>query len=184
MPVLGTQLNEGAVTLTETSAYDGDDGSGNSTLHHFMAINDGADRATGATDDAAETDPSQSGSVVAFLKGILTTLNSILTRTQPGVTAATTALASSLIAKSSAGNLRGFVGYTTTDQFVQVHNTSSVPANGVAPLVCFPVQANVPFSIDFGYAIPCDTGIVICNSTTGLTKTLGAADMFVTVVYD
>lgn len=46
------------------------DGSGN-----------GTDAVTGAVDDAAVTDPSNDGTVIALLKGILTALNSIDTKT-------------------------------------------------------------------------------------------------------
>ena len=42
----------------------------------------------------------------------------------------------------------------------------------------------MPFAFDFGVqGIPCSAGIVVCNSSTGPTKTLGGADCFFTVVY-
>jgi hypothetical protein len=76
------------------------------------------------------------------------------------------------------------MGYSTVTQFIQVYNTTSLPSNGVNPLIVIPITANAPWSIDFGVAgLPCTTGIVIGNSTTGPTKTIGAADTYISAVY-
>lgn len=100
--------------------------------------------------------------------------------------AVTTAYASSLIVKTSAGTVWGVAGYNSGPaQFLQFHDATAVPANGVAPvgpLVAIAAASN--FSIDFGkYGMGFTTGIVIVNSTTGPTKTLGAADCWIAVRY-
>jgi hypothetical protein len=92
-----------------------------------------------------------------------------------------TALEASHILKASAGVLYGVTGYSarTTSQFIQVHNTTTVPADTAVPIVVFFIPAGpVSFSWDapaqFGKFF--SAGITICNSTTGPAKTLGSAD--------
>lgn len=98
--------------------------------------------------------------------------------------AATTALATNLVVKGSAGKLFGFAGYTTVAQFIQLHNTSSLPADTAVPVLVFPVEANKPFSIELPRPHTCGTGIVVCNSTTGPTKTIGSANTWITAYYE
>ena len=57
-----------------TSAFHGDPGDGTSTWFHLQKTVDGGDATQGAQADAAVTDPSSSGSVVALLKGLLSFL--------------------------------------------------------------------------------------------------------------
>ena len=90
----------------------------------------------------------------------------------------------SRVIKATPGVLFGLSGYSSNvaAQFIQIHDASSLPANGVAPLAFITVPASSNFSIDFGvFGIPCFVGIVVCNSTTGPTKTIGAADCYFTV---
>jgi hypothetical protein len=104
-------------------------------------------------------------------------------RNEPTV-AKTTALATSLVVKASAGKLLGFAGYSTTAQFIQVHDTTSLPADTAVPVLVFPIEANKPFSIKLPGSHPCATGITICNSTTGPTKTIGSANTWITAYYE
>ncbi len=90
------------------------------------------------------------------------------------------------VAKASAGRLYGITGYNsrTTAQFIQVHNTASLPADTAVPVITFRVEGSKPFSLDFGrYGRYCSTGITICNSSTGPTKTVGSADCWFDVQY-
>ena len=99
--------------------------------------------------------------------------------------AATAAYANSLVVKNTAGRLFLLLGYNSNAvaQFIQVHNTTAVPADGVAPVYTFTVpQGN--FSLDLSNVGDYfSTGITVCNSSTGPTKTIGAADCWFTALY-
>ena len=89
------------------------------------------------------------------------------------------AYAASMIAKASAGTLYMINGYNakTSDQWIQLHDTTSLPADGSAPKLTLLAPAESNFFFDFGvYGRAFATGITISNSTTGATKTIGAAD--------
>lgn len=97
-----------------------------------------------------------------------------------------TAYEASRVVKTTSGVLREIIGYNskTSAQFIQVHNASSLPADTAVPDLIFTVAASSNFFIDFsdtGYY--CSTGIVVCNSSTGPTKTIGAADCWFDVLY-
>lgn len=224
-----------------TSARYGDPAGGAGTDEWYLhgRLVDGADVAKGAKADAAVTDPTAAGSVIALLKGILTNvrvaatgllkledaaaasgdagvmalavrrdtavtdasaagdyhplhvdalgrLRTIATRdTTAGnpTVAATTALAASLVVKAAAGTIHGIAGYTTTAQFIQLHDAASLPADTAVPELVVPVAANTFFNIPLPGHV-CATGIVVCNSTTGPTKTIGGADTWITAYYD
>lgn len=99
--------------------------------------------------------------------------------------AVTTAYKKSLVVKNAPGRLFLLVGYNSNAaaQFIQVHNTAAVPADGVAPVYTFAVpQGN--FSLDLSNVGDYfSTGITVCNSSTGPTKTIGADDCWFTALY-
>jgi hypothetical protein len=98
------------------------------------------------------------------------------------VTISSAAYEASHIIKAGAGaSIVTITGYSSnaSAQFIQLHDSATVPANGVAPLAVFTVAATGNFS----YVSPLKyaNGLVVCNSTTGPTKTLGATDCYFTI---
>lgn len=99
--------------------------------------------------------------------------------------ARTTALAGSLVIKASAGRLYGFQGYVTATGFIQLFNSSTVPADAAVPVEVIPVEADQPFSFDAGRrGIQFSSGISACFSTTGPTKTIGSSVMWLSAQYE
>ncbi len=97
----------------------------------------------------------------------------------------TTAYAASLIIKASGGALYKVIGYNSgAAQFIQVHNSATLPANGAAPLFVQAIAATSNFEITLpDTPLICAVGIVLCNSSTGATKTIGGADCWFNVFY-
>lgn len=109
---------------------------------------------------------------------------------QPGVGAAPTtgggttsdnpgALAASRIIKAAAGKLfkLRMTNTNVAARFLQVFDSAGLPADATVPLISIPVGIGAYVDIDFGtYGRSFANGIVVCNSTTIATKTIGAAD--------
>lgn len=89
------------------------------------------------------------------------------------------------LVKSGPGKLYGFQGYNSgAAQFVLVLDAVSLPANGAVP--CFPIAvgATSVFSAFFGdTGRAFEQGIVLANSSTAPTLTIGAADCFFDAQY-
>lgn len=99
----------------------------------------------------------------------------------------TTAYASSLIIANSPSMLYMLTGYNSksTPQFIQVHDSATVPADSSVPKVTFLVSPQSNFSYDLGqYGRFFVNGIVVCNSSTGATKTIGSADCWFDAQYN
>lgn len=97
----------------------------------------------------------------------------------------TSAAAASLVIKASAGRLIEIRGYNSkaSAQFIQVHDASSLPADTAVPEETFTVPASSNFYIEFLAHKSFTTGIVVCNSSTMATKTIGSADCWFSADY-
>ena len=81
-------------------------------------------------------------------------------------------------------------GFTVTNtnaaaQFVNVFDANALPANAAVPLFSKSVPAHD--AVGFGFTPrgrQFQTGLVLCNSSTDATKTIGAADCFFDVQFD
>ena len=81
----------------------------------------------------------------------------------------------------------GFTAYSSlgSAQWIQVFDANTVPADTAVPLFVWNLAANS----GVGFSFPpqgrqFQTGLVLCNSTTETTKTIGAANCFFDVQYD
>jgi hypothetical protein len=95
-----------------------------------------------------------------------------------------TAAEASRVLKASAGRLYILTITTsrTSDQYFQLFNSTTVPADSTAPIYTFKLPADSTVQIDFSSVggIYFSTGIASSNSTTMATKTIGSADCFIT----
>ena len=97
----------------------------------------------------------------------------------------TAALAASLVIKTNGGTLYGLTGYSnkSSSQFIQIHDASSLPSDTAVPTIVFAVPATSSFSLNYDVGREHQVGIVICNSSTAATKTIGSADCWFDVQY-
>jgi hypothetical protein len=86
------------------------------------------------------------------------------------------AVANSVIVKPDAGLLYGFTVSSVSAQFIQVFDLTAVPADGVVPLLSFAVTALQQLGVAWIPPRGFSNGIVLCNSTTQHTKTIGTAN--------
>ena len=94
------------------------------------------------------------------------------------------------VVKSGPGTLFGFQVLSTlaAAQFVQLFDArgsaDAIPPDGAVPVAVFAIAASGNLPLYYGpTGRAFREGIIICNSTTAATKTLGAANCFFDVQY-
>lgn len=93
--------------------------------------------------------------------------------------ATSTALEASRIVKASAGTLWSLTVFnnSASAQYYQLFDSATLPANGAVPIEPMKVSAGSSGSWVFGeIGRAFASGIVVSNSSTAATKTIGAAD--------
>lgn len=118
--------------------------------------------------------------------GLFTSASAARAAGQAPSNAGVAAYAASLVVKASAGILYGITIYNSKAgaQWIQIHNTTTLPADTAVPVISLVVATVANLVIEFGsYGKAFTTGITICNSTTGPTKTIGAADCWIEARY-
>ena len=96
--------------------------------------------------------------------------------------ATSTVYVASQLVKPAAGVLYGISGYNSkaSAQFIQIFDSASLPAEGAIPKVILTIGASGNYSADFGVlGRGFANGIYVTNSSTGSTKTIGSADIWV-----
>jgi len=89
------------------------------------------------------------------------------------------AYAASLVISDHPAQLVRVTGYNSkgSAQFIQLHDAASLPADTAIPKCVITVTATANFTIDFAVEPRVfNAGIIVCNSSTGPTKTIGSAD--------
>jgi hypothetical protein len=81
----------------------------------------------------------------------------------------------------------GFTVYSTkgSAQYLNVFDANTIPADTAVPLFSWPLAANN--GVGFGFTPrgrQFQTGLVLCNSSTDSTKTIGSVDTFFDVQFD
>lgn len=91
----------------------------------------------------------------------------------------------SRVVTSSESLMFGCTGYNAgSEQYIQFHDAAALPNDGAVPEVVFKVAANSSFSLDYAdIGRNFKAGIVVCNSSTQATKTIGSANCFFDVQY-
>jgi hypothetical protein len=83
--------------------------------------------------------------------------------------------------------LYGFSVYNSNAaaQSILLFDASSLPADTAVPLMAFNVSATSVLGVYYGeMGRLFRRGLILCNSSTATTKTIGAADCFFDVEYD
>lgn len=98
-------------------------------------------------------------------------------RRYPAAANSANALAANAVVATGPGWLYDIAGYNNAEPYLHIHDAASQPANGTVPLLIIPITAATPqwFEKQFPGGLRFYTGLVICNSSTEETTTIGGA---------
>ena len=97
-----------------------------------------------------------------------------------------TAYEASAVVKATPGTVFSITGYNSHSAaiFVQLHDAASLPADTAVPKIILQVPATSNLYYDLSeFGRFCEKGIVVCNSSTAETKTLGNEDIWFNIQY-
>lgn len=151
----------------------------------------------GAKADAAAVTDTGVFSLIALFKRLLQGTTTLIAKTLSqandsvrayspnGTFVGSVALEIGHVIKASAGKGIRVSGLNTLNaqQWIQVHDAASAPADTAVPKISRYVLARDNFEIDLS-GISFATGIYVCNSVTAVTKTAGAADCWFEGLYE
>lgn len=183
-----SQLSPGVTNGVVASGADADNApvTKNPVQTGGVAVTSGSYAPGYTAGDAAKFAVDKDNGGALSLIRLLTTADAVTNTPVASSTASTSAYAASKIAKASAGRLFSVSGYNSKAlaQFIQIHDSATLPADTAVPIVILTAPATGNFSVDFGpLGIPCAAGIVLCNSSTGPTKTIGSGDCWFQATY-
>lgn len=95
------------------------------------------------------------------------------------------AYVASQVAKTSSGGLVALHVYNSkgSAQFIQLHDAAVLPADAAVPMLTLTMATVANLTLSWpAPGLPFTAGLVICNSSTGPTKTIGSADCYITAV--
>ena len=87
---------------------------------------------------------------------------------------------SSLLVSEKPATLYGIAGFNNgADQFIQLHDSNIIPADGSVPELTFKIYAGSNFSLDYGRKGRVNrSGIALCVSSIAETLATSADDCF------
>ena len=90
------------------------------------------------------------------------------------------ALSSSAVVKTGPGLLYGVTVTNTSAsaQYFQLFDASTLPADGAIPILAKSIPANDAVGFSWLPGRTFLVGIIVCNSSTNATKTIGSANCF------
>ncbi len=100
--------------------------------------------------------------------------------------AQTVTYSSNLIVSAIPATLYGFAGFNSaaTGQFILLFDAIELPPDGEVPIIQVFAAAGSNFSLDYGtLGRVFKNGIIICNSSIGETKIIGADDIWIDAQY-
>lgn len=95
------------------------------------------------------------------------------------------AYSNSIVVKTGTGILYGFTVFNSkaSSQWIQIFDARDVPADGAIPAWIGTVATIQNLGVNWLPGRTFQAGIVICNSSTGPTKTIGSADCWFDAQY-
>jgi hypothetical protein len=160
--------NPGAALVESTTS----DGSATATLAEQRLQTAGI----GALSDSAATNSTSNSSMIALLKGVFG-------KWLPKTWINSSGAVNSLVVSAAPAVLHSITITTSLSQYLHIHNAITQPGNGATPLQSIWVNAGSLKYVFGEGGKSFSSGIVVCNSSTMTTTTIGAADSMFAVEY-